>query len=92
LVAAVTGGLALFARTDIGHGATAAANCGGVNRWDVTLIPLCRTGSTNGRAQLHGTATFRGVGFFDLLHGSTQHGVAPNEVELHTALRFQATC
>jgi hypothetical protein len=42
--------------------------------------------------QLHGTATIRGVGFFDLLHGTSQHGVAPNEVELHPALRFTGSC
>jgi hypothetical protein len=56
------------------------------------LLPLCRTGSSNGWVQLHGTATIRGIGFFDLVHGSSQHGVAPNEVELHPALRFVGGC
>jgi hypothetical protein len=56
------------------------------------LLPECRTGAIRGWVQLHGTATMRGVGFFDLVHGSTQHGVAQNEVELHPALRFDGSC
>jgi hypothetical protein len=202
LVALLVGGLALFGHSHAGHGATAAANCGGVNRWvvktlsdlkapggptlkrdaklvtinylvtqphgpirqttprlpgiertkyvlkDVTLveakveadqdlhlvirdnqtpqtkmivefpnaackvnapptykglikkaraavdalIPLCRSSGKQGWVQLRGTATIRGVGFFDLVHGTSQHGVAPNEVELHPALRFTGSC
>jgi hypothetical protein len=56
------------------------------------LIPLCRTSGKQGWVQLRGTATIRGVGFFDLVHGTRQHGVAPNEVELHPALRFAGSC
>lgn len=32
-------------------------------------------------------ATFRGIGFFDVLHGQT--GVAPNGIELHPLLSFE---
>jgi hypothetical protein len=56
------------------------------------LLPVCRTGGKQGWVLLHGTATIRGVGFFDLVHGSNQHGVAANEVELHPALRFTGSC
>jgi hypothetical protein len=56
------------------------------------LIPLCRSSGKQGWVQLRGTATIRGVGFFDLVHGTSQHGVAPNEVELHPALRFTGSC
>jgi len=37
---------------------------------------------------LQGSATITGVGFFDFNHGQT--GVAPNAIELHPVLRFQA--
>jgi plastocyanin len=37
-------------------------------------------------ASLNGTATIRGVGFFDFKHG--QRGVAPNGIELHPVLRL----
>jgi hypothetical protein len=37
-------------------------------------------------AELGGTATIKGVGFFDIYHG--QRGVAPNEIELHPVLGF----
>lgn len=41
--------------------------------------------------KLSGTATLRGVGFFDFLHG--QRGVAPNGIELHPVLAFtKANC
>jgi len=47
----------------------------------------------NGWTQLTGWATIKGVGFFDLVHGSKQHGVADNDVELHPVLQFTAgTC
>lgn len=38
--------------------------------------------------KLTGTATIRGVGFFDILHG--QSGVAPNGIELHPVLGFKS--
>ena len=42
-------------------------------------------------ADLKGTATVTGVGFFDVIHGQT--GVAPNGIELHPVLKFtNATC
>ena len=56
------------------------------------FIAACRTGGKNGWVQLHGTARIRGVGFFDLVHGTGQHGVAPNGVELHPALTFRGSC
>jgi hypothetical protein len=39
-------------------------------------------------ADLKGTATITGVGFFDVKHGTPQTGVAPNNIELHPVLRF----
>ena len=58
------------------------------------LIPACRTGFKQGWAQFRDgtTATIRGVGFFDLAHGSNLHGVAANEVELHPVLAFHGSC
>jgi hypothetical protein len=58
------------------------------------LIPMCRIGFKKGWAQFRDgtTATIRGVGFFDLLHGSNLHGVAENEVELHPVLAFHGSC
>jgi len=58
------------------------------------LIPQCRTGFKKGWAQFRDgtTATIRGVGFFDLVHGSNLHGVAENEVELHPVLAFHGSC
>jgi hypothetical protein len=42
-------------------------------------------------AELRGSATIVGVGFFDLLHGQT--GVAPNGIELHPVLNiYRARC
>jgi hypothetical protein len=42
---------------------------------------------------LTGRATIKGVGFFDLVHSSKQHGVADNDAELHPVLQFNAgTC
>jgi hypothetical protein len=41
---------------------------------------------------LRGTATIRGVGFFDLPHNTKQHGVADNEAELHPVLGFKGSC
>jgi hypothetical protein len=44
-------------------------------------------------ADLKGTATVTGVGFFDVKHGTPQTGVAPNNIELHPVLRFSnASC
>jgi hypothetical protein len=45
-----------------------------------------------GWTQLRGTATIRGVGFFDLPHPTKQHGVADNDAELHPALGFTGSC
>jgi hypothetical protein len=58
------------------------------------LLPHCRSGFKKGWAQFRQgtTATVRGVGFFDLVHGSDLHGVAANEVELHPVLAFQGSC
>jgi hypothetical protein len=43
---------------------------------------------------LRGTATIKGVGFFDLPHSGTgkQHGVAGNDIELHPVLSFSGSC
>jgi hypothetical protein len=47
----------------------------------------------DGWTQLTGFATIKGVGFFDLVHSSKQHGVADNDAELHPVLQFNAgTC
>ena len=60
----------------------------------VDLTRECRTGFKKGWAQFPAgaTATIRGVGFFDLVHGSELHGVAENEVELHPVLAFHGSC
>lgn len=42
---------------------------------------------------LNRSATIVGVAFFDLPHGKPQHGVAPNNIELHPVLSFtKPTC
>jgi hypothetical protein len=42
---------------------------------------------------LTGSATITGVAFFDVKHSNPQHGVAPNNIELHPVLRFSyPTC
>jgi hypothetical protein len=42
---------------------------------------------------LKGSATIVGVAFFDLPHSKPQHGVAPNNIELHPVLSFtKPTC
>jgi hypothetical protein len=41
-------------------------------------------------ADLKGTATVTGVGFFDVKHGTPQTGVAPNNIELHPVLRLSS--
>src|SRR6266511_829192 len=58
----------------------------------VDLTRECRTGFKKGWAQFRPgtTATIRGVGFFDLVHGSELLGVTENEVELHPVLAFHA--
>ena len=43
-----------------------------------------------GWTQLRGTATIRGVGFFDLRHPTKQHGGAGNDAQLHPVLGFKA--
>jgi hypothetical protein len=44
-------------------------------------------------APLTGSATIIGVAFFDLPHATPQHGVAPNNIELHPVLSFtKPTC
>jgi hypothetical protein len=56
-----------------------------------TLTRACGPASGSKFATLHGTATITGVGFFDIRHATPQRGVAPNNIELHPALSFQAT-
>jgi hypothetical protein len=51
----------------------------------------CGVPGVSSFTKLKGTATIRGIGFFDFKHGQT--GVAPNGIELHPVLRFMdATC
>jgi hypothetical protein len=50
------------------------------------LVAACGEPSSSSFHPLQGTATFTGVGFFDILHGQT--GVAPNGIELHPVLRL----
>jgi hypothetical protein len=47
-------------------------------------------GPSSDFADLQGTATVTGVGFFDLKHGTPQTGVAPNNIELHPVLRLSS--
>jgi hypothetical protein len=44
-------------------------------------------GPSSDFADLKGTATVTGVGFFDVKHGTPQTGVAPNNIELHPVLK-----
>jgi hypothetical protein len=60
-----------------------------------TFIEQCKVAPLqNGWRQFRPTsrATIRGFGYFDLLHGTTQHGVAGNEIELHPAIGFHGSC
>lgn len=51
----------------------------------------CGVPGVSSFTKLKGSATIRGIGFFDFFHNQT--GVAPNEIELHPVLRFMdATC
>jgi hypothetical protein len=55
------------------------------------FVAACGMPGSSGFRKLSGTATLRGVGFFDFLHG--QRGVAPNGIELHPVLAFtKASC
>jgi hypothetical protein len=50
-------------------------------------------GPSSDFADLKGTATVTGVGFFDVKHSTPQTGVAPNNIELHPVLRLSgASC
>jgi hypothetical protein len=50
-------------------------------------------GPSSDFADLKGTATLTGVGFFDVKHATPQTGVAPNNIELHPLLRLSgASC
>jgi hypothetical protein len=48
-------------------------------------------GPSSDFADLKGTATVTGVGFFDVKHGTPQTGVAPNNIELHPLLTLTNT-
>jgi hypothetical protein len=55
------------------------------------LVAACGSPSSSSFTHLHGAATIKGVGFFDIKHGQT--GIAPNAIELHPVLRFfKASC
>jgi hypothetical protein len=55
------------------------------------LLAACGEPPSSDFAELRGTATIRGVGFFDIAHGQT--GVAPNAIELHPVIGFgRARC
>lgn len=59
------------------------------------LIKACgqAPGPSSDFADLKGTATVTGVGFFDVKHATPQTGVAPNNIELHPVLRLSgASC
>lgn len=58
-----------------------------MERARAALLRACGDPGSN-FAELRGTATIVGVGFFDFLHG--QRGVAPNGIELHPVLAFSA--
>jgi hypothetical protein len=47
-------------------------------------------GPSSDFADLKGTATVTGVGFFDVKHATPQTGVAPNNIELHPVLRLSS--
>jgi hypothetical protein len=48
-------------------------------------------GPSSDFADLSGTATVTGVGFFDVKHATPQTGVAPNNIELHPVLKLSDT-
>jgi hypothetical protein len=51
------------------------------------LTAACGQAPSSDFADLKGTATMTGVGFFDVKHSTPQTGVAPNNVELHPVLK-----
>ena len=67
------------------HGVAA----GRIHRARATFDRVCGTQSRSGFTRLAGSGTVTGVGFFDYRHGQT--GVAPNGIELHPVLTFNAT-
>ena len=56
-------------------------------RSDLTKACGAVPGPSSDFADLKGTATVTGVGFFDVKHGTPQTGVAPNNIELHPVLK-----
>lgn len=66
------------------HGVAAAR----IHRARATFDRVCGTQSRSGFTKLTGSGTVTGVGFFDYRHG--QSGVAPNGIELHPVLTFNA--
>src|SRR4051794_36185712 len=56
-------------------------------RSDLTKACGSVPGPSSDFADLKGTATVTGVGFFDVMHGTPQTGVAPNNIELHPILK-----
>lgn len=55
------------------------------------FVAACGMPESSSFMQLSGSATIRGVGFFDFIHG--QPGIAPNGIELHPVLELtSATC
>jgi hypothetical protein len=65
----------------------------GSARWALTKACSQAPGPSSDFADLKGTATVTGVGFYDVKHGTPQTGVAPNNIELHPVLRFSnSTC
>jgi hypothetical protein len=60
----------------------------GAARTDLTKACGQAPGPSSDFADLKGTATVTGVGFFDVKHGTPQTGVAPNNIELHPVLNL----
>jgi hypothetical protein len=69
------------------HASQSARNAMGGARFN--LLQSCGPIGRKKFKRLKGTATITGVGFFDSLH--KQRGVAPNGIEIHPVLGFQAS-
>jgi hypothetical protein len=54
------------------------------------VLKDCGSLTSSEFTSLKGTATIKGVGFFDEKHGQT--GVAPNGIELHPVLSYSGSC
>ena len=79
--------IAAFPNASCTRGATPKARAK-MSRARAAFVAACGAPTTSFQ-ELSGTATITGVGFFDKTHG--QEGAAPNGVELHPVVAFNAS-